>query len=198
MIVGREQEAEADLVERAAGDFGRRVEVDSEPLEHVGRAAARGHRPIAVLGDRQARSGGDEGDRGRQVDRAGSVAAGAAAVGERIIGPLERRVGGAQRAGGADQLVGGLALDLEGDQQRGDRRLGQASGDELGKQGLALVPGKRASGEQGGQRLLGRFGLGWLRRRDGDLGVHEHGDDPGWRWGNKKPAGSGGLVERSD
>src|SRR6185503_3580048 len=133
--------------------------------EHVSRAAARGHRPVAVLGDRQARGGGDEGDGGRQVDRAGAVAAGAAAVGERVIGPLERRIGGAQRAGRADQLVGGLALVLEGDQQGGDRRLGEASGDELGKQGLALVPGERASGEQGGERLLGRLGLGWLRRR---------------------------------
>ena len=42
-----------------------------------------------MLGDRQAGRRGDEGDGGRQVDRPRAVAAGAAAVGEEIIGPLE-------------------------------------------------------------------------------------------------------------
>ena len=57
-------------------------------------------------------------DRGRDVDRARSVAAGAAAVGEQIIGPREGLVGGAQRARRADQLVGRLALHPQRDQHR--------------------------------------------------------------------------------
>ena len=116
-----------------------------------------------MLGDRQPRRRRDEGDGGGKVDRPRSVAAGAAAVGEEIIGPLERRIGGAQRAGGADQLLGRLALDLQRDEQGGDGRLVEPAGDELAEQGLGLRGGEGLAVEQGGERRLGRGA--WRVRR---------------------------------
>jgi hypothetical protein len=73
-----------------------------------------------VLGDRQAAGGRHERRRCRDVDQAGTVAAGAATVGEQIIGPLERQRGGEQAARGADHLVGRFALHTQGNQHAGD------------------------------------------------------------------------------
>ena len=161
MVERREQEADAGLVERPAGDFGADVELRAELLEHVGRAAARGHRAVAVLGDRQAGRGGGEGDGGRDVDRGRAVAAGAAAVGEEIIGPREISVGGAQRAGGAGQLRRGLALEPKSDQHGGDGGLGKPAGDQLGEQGFGFGLGERFAGVEPGQRRFGGVGFGF-------------------------------------
>ena len=81
VIGGREQEAEAGLVEQSARVFGGDVDLRAERFEHVGRAAARADAAVAVLGDRQPAGRGDERRRGRDVDQARAVAAGPAAIG---------------------------------------------------------------------------------------------------------------------
>ena len=62
---------------QAADLFGRKVDLDAERGERVGGAGARGQRAVAVLGDRHAAAGDDEGGAGRDVERARAVAAGA-------------------------------------------------------------------------------------------------------------------------
>ena len=56
MVGGREQEAEAGLVEQRARLVRRDVDLRADRFEHVGRAAARADAAIAVLGDRAART----------------------------------------------------------------------------------------------------------------------------------------------
>ena len=90
MVGGREQEAEAGLVEQRRAPLRRKVDLRAERFEHVGRAAARADAAVAVLGDRQSAGRRDEGRRGRDVDQPRAVAAGAAAIGEQIVGPVER------------------------------------------------------------------------------------------------------------
>ena len=120
-----------------------------------------------MLGDRQPRRRRDEGDRGRQIDRPRAVAARPAGVGEQIIGPFERRIGGAQRAGGADQFVLALAFELERDQHRGDRAVVEPAFDQRFEQRLSFGLRERFAGEEPGQSVEGRVGDGSL---GGDLG----------------------------
>ena len=96
MVGGREQEAEAGLVEHAARGGGATSIFAPNCFEHVGRAAFRADAAIAVLGDRQPACRRDEAGGGRDVDQPRPVAAGAAAIGEQIIGPLERQRRGRQ------------------------------------------------------------------------------------------------------
>ena len=86
--VRREQEREADLAERRARR--RRVVVDPDPerVEDVGRAGPRGHRAVAVLGDRHAGRGRDQRRGRRDVERAAAVAAGPDDV-DRAVGRLD-------------------------------------------------------------------------------------------------------------
>jgi hypothetical protein len=191
MILRRVQEADARLVERAPRDGRRAVELHAELLEHVGRAAARGDRTVAVLGDRQAGGGGGEGDRGGEVDRARPVAAGAAAVGEQIVRPVEGKIGGAQRAGGADQLLHRLAADLQRDQHRGDRRLVERAADERAEQQFGLVALERRPRIEQGQDV--GFALPLRRRLGGEIG-HVHGSNPAADGQRKSPPVAAGLV----
>jgi hypothetical protein len=151
MIGGREQEAEAGLVEQLRALVGAQLDLRAERFEHVGRAAARADAAVAVLGDRQAAGGGDEGGRGRDVDQARAVAAGAAAIGEQIIGPLERQRGGEQAARGADHLLGGLALHPQRDQHAGDLGRLQPAEHQPLEQMLGIVDRKILAGQQLGQ-----------------------------------------------
>ena len=61
----------------------RQVDLAAERLQHVGAAAGAGHRPITVLGDADARAGGDEGRGGADVEDVLAAAAGAAGVQQR-------------------------------------------------------------------------------------------------------------------
>ena len=82
MVRGREEEAEAELVDRALDPLGGQLEVEPERLEDVRRARGRGDRAVAVLRDPGAGGRGDERGRGRDVERAGAVAARARGVDE--------------------------------------------------------------------------------------------------------------------
>ena len=97
--------------------FGREVDLDAEGGERVGGAGLRGERAVAVLGDRHAGAGDDEGGGGRDVVAAGGVAAGADDVDG--VRPAPRRgvifaAHGRDRAG---DLVDRLAADPERHQE---------------------------------------------------------------------------------
>ena len=120
-VVGRcEQEAKAGLVEQFARLVRRGLDLRSERLDHVGRAAARADAAIAMLGDRQPTGGGDKRRGGGDVDEAGTVAARAAAIGIEIVGTIERQRRGAQGPGGPDHFVRRLALHPKRDQHAGN------------------------------------------------------------------------------
>ena len=120
----REQEGEAVGPE----GLGRREVVVVGPhaqrLEDVGRAGARGDRPVAVLGDRNAGRGHDEGRRRRDVERPAPVAAGPDDVDRPGRGDHPEHPG-AHRPGEAGQLGRRLAAHPQGDEER--RQLGLAS-----------------------------------------------------------------------
>ena len=69
---------------------GAEVDLDAERRQRVGRAGFRRERAVAVLGDRHAGAGDDEGRAGRDVVGAGGVAAGADDV-DRALRRLDRR-----------------------------------------------------------------------------------------------------------
>ncbi len=92
-VVGRgEQEAEAELVDRALDPLRRELELEAERLEHVGRAGGRRDRAVAVLRHPGAGRRGEERGRGRDVERPRAVAARARRVDEIVA------LSGARRA----------------------------------------------------------------------------------------------------
>ena len=110
-----------------------------------------------MLGDRQARSRRDESGRGRDVDQARSVAAGAAAIGVEIIRPFERLGGRAQGARGADHLVGRLALHPKRDQHPGDLGRLEPAEDQPLEQMLGILGRQVLAGQQLRQRVRNRL-----------------------------------------
>jgi len=118
-----------------------------------------------VLGDRQSGGGRDKGAGGGNVDHPRAIAAGAAAIGEQIIGSIEGGGGGRQSAGGADHLVGGFAFHPERDQHSRDFGRLELAQDQPLEQMLAVFGGQILAGEQA-----------WKRVGDG-LPVIEIGDD---------------------
>ena len=71
----REHEADAGLADAARDRLRRQVDLDAERHQHVGGARLRGQAAVAVLGDRHAAAGDDEGRRRRDVDAVRIVAA---------------------------------------------------------------------------------------------------------------------------
>ncbi len=106
-----------------------------------------------MLGDRKAGGGGDEAGRGRDVDQPRAVAPGAAAVGEEVIGAIERGRGGGQSVGGTDHLLGGLALHAERNQHPANLARLQFAEHQPLEQMLAVVDGQVLARQQFGQRI---------------------------------------------
>ena len=77
---GREEKADADLLDAFFRAVRGHLDVDAQRLEHVGAAALARDRPVAVLGHGHARAGDDEGGGRGDVERMRHVAAGAAGV----------------------------------------------------------------------------------------------------------------------
>ena len=77
VVARRHQEADAGLADGAFNQREIGIEIDAERRQHVGGAALRRQRPIAMLGHRHAAAGDDQRRAGRDVERAGAVAAGA-------------------------------------------------------------------------------------------------------------------------
>ena len=106
-----------------ATTVGTEVDAGAERLEQVGGAGGAGGGAVAVLGHRAAGAGGDQGGGGGDVEGR-RPAAGAGGVEQ--VGALRRHVRGerAHRARQPGELVHGLALGAQRDQETGDLRLG--------------------------------------------------------------------------
>jgi hypothetical protein len=122
-----------------------------------------------------------------------ATAAGPAAVGEEVVRPRERRVGGAQGAGRAGQLLHRLAFEAKRDEHGGDARRLQTAFDQSAEQGLRIGFAERFAAIEAGERRVG-VGAG-LRRFGHDSGeivgtVHE--GDPSEMRARKSPPGAAG------
>ena len=143
----REEEGDADFVECLLHDLGIGLEVQPQGLEAVGAAAAARAGAVAVLGDGRAGAGGDEGDRGGDVERHAAIPARADGV-ERVgLERLDAPRGGAHGGGAAADLGDGDALGLEQREKR------------------AHLRGRHRAGENGGDGVEG-FGFGQILAGD--------------------------------
>ena len=95
---------------------GAKIDLDAERLQHVGGARFRRQRAIAVLGDRHAGAGDDEGRAGRDVEGAGGVAAGADHV-DCVSRRLHAQHLGAHGGDRAGDLVDGFPAHAQAHQQ---------------------------------------------------------------------------------
>ena len=177
----REQEAEAELVDRAFDSGRRQLEPEAERLEHVRGAGGRRDRAVAVLGDSSPGRRRDEGRGRRDVDRARAVAARAGGVDQVVPLGLNREHVRAHRLGAARDLVGGLALQPQRDEEAADLRRRSPRRHDLVHHLARLCPREVVAVEQPGERLLHRHRA--LSRKffasSGPTGVST---DSGWNW----------------
>ena len=153
VVSGCEHEADACLGDAAADLLGRQVDLDAECHQHVGRARRRGQRAVAMLGDRHAGGGDDEGRGGRNVDAVRIVAAGT----DDVDGAGRRHDAQhlvAHGGDGAGNLVDRLAAHAQRHQEAADlprRRV--ARHDDV--EGVARF----LEGKRGARRHLGDMGF---------------------------------------
>ena len=126
-----EEEAEAELVDRALDPLRRQLEREAERLEHVRRARRRGGGAVSVLRDRRARRCRHERRRGRDVERVRAVAARADHVDEVVALRPDGEDVLAHRLGTARDLVRGLALEPKRDEEAADLRLRRLAAHDL-------------------------------------------------------------------
>ena len=176
---GSEEEADAERSDGFADALARDVELHAEGFEHIGRTAAGAEGAIAVFGDARARSCGNEGRGGRDVEGwgvgAGGVASGAAGVYQWGIGVCREDVGvrGHHRVGvaahgarEADQFVDGFALIAQGDEQANDVGVVQTAFEQFLHERFGFGGGEVLAGldylERGGDHVggLGDSSLG--------------------------------------
>jgi hypothetical protein len=127
VVPRREEEADAALVDAGCDALRRKLDLDAQRGKHVGAAAARGDGAVAVLGHPRARRRGDEGGGGGDVEGVRQVAAGAAGVDQPLVAHLHPPRAVAQGERGAGDLIGGLALHSQRDQEGRDQRVGRAA-----------------------------------------------------------------------
>ena len=148
MVRLREEEAEAELVDRLLDPLRRQLEPEAERLEHVRRAGLRRRRAVAVLRDRRTRRRRHERGRGRDVVRVRAVAARADDVDD--VGALRRDAENvlAHRLGAPGDLVGRLALRAQRDEEAGDLRLRRLAAHDLAHRLARLVAREVVAVEQ--------------------------------------------------
>jgi hypothetical protein len=138
-VVGRrEHEPEAGVGDAPHHDLRADVEPCAERLEHVGRAGQAGRRAIAVLGDRASRARGDDRGRRRDVERPPPPAR-AGGVEQVVAAGVDRRGHLAHRPRQARDLVGGLPLGPQRDEEPGDLDLARAAPHDLAQHLAGLV-----------------------------------------------------------
>src|SRR5439155_19023071 len=149
-------------------------------LEDVGRAGQGRNGPVPVLGDARTRGRRDEGCRGRDVERAGPVAAGPGRVDEVVaLGPHGEHVL-AHRLGAAGDLVRGLALQPQSDQEAADLPRRRLAAHDLAHHGAGLVAPEVEAVQDPRQRLLDHAAASRkFRASSGPTGVST---DSGWNW----------------
>ncbi len=117
----RVHEADTDPFDRLGHLLRRKLDLDTQPLQHVGRPTTAGRRPVAVLGDLDACPGHDERCRRRDVERVCAVAAGSAGVDDRPD-VIERDMNGLRthHLGEPGQFLVRLAAHPQPHQKRSD------------------------------------------------------------------------------
>ena len=150
MIILREQEADAQILERGFCRGGRAIEIKAQRFERVGGPRLGRGSAIAMLGDRHAGGRDHQADGGRDVERMMAVAAGAADV-DRAVGRVDRDHPGAHRTGGGGDLRRGLAAPRHGDEEAGDRLVRQVGVEQQveGAGGFVGGQGRAGIGQQG-------------------------------------------------
>ena len=177
----REQEAEAELVDRALDARGRQLEPEAERLQDVRRARGRRDRAVAVLGHACARGGRDQRRGCRDVDRARSVAAGAGRVDEVLARRPDLEHVRAHRLRAAGDLLDRLALHPESDEERADLRRRRLALHHLVHHRARLVPGEAVAVEQPCERLLDRH-RDTSRKFCASRAPSGVSTDSGWNW----------------
>jgi hypothetical protein len=130
---------------RQAGvDRGRAgVDLDPELLDHVGRAAPAGGRPVPVLDHVHPAGGGQDGGRGRDVERPADVPAGPARVEHDAVDPArDRQHLLAHHAGRPDQLLDARPLGRQPDEQPADLGVGRVAAHQVVERVPGLGPGQ--------------------------------------------------------
>ena len=151
----REHEAEAELVDRLLDPLRRLLEREAERLEHVRRARGRRDGAVAVLRHAGACRRGDERRRRRDVERARAVAARAGGVDEVVALRPDGEHVRAHRLRTARDLVRGLALEPQRDEEAADLGRRRVAAHDLVHHLAGLLPRERAAVEQVGERRPG-------------------------------------------
>jgi hypothetical protein len=172
-VMGRsEEEAEAELVDRALDPLDRELEIEAERLEDVRRSRRGRHRPVAVLRHSRAGRGGHERRRRRDVERPRPVAAGAGGIDEVLAAGSHGEHVRPHRLGAAGDLVRGLALQAQGYEEAADLRRRRLAAHHLFHHRPRLTAREVLTFEQPGESFLDhRRPARKLRARAGPSGV---------------------------
>ena len=117
--------------------------------------------------------------RGRDVDRLRAVAAGARRVDEVVALRVHREDVLAHRLGAAGDLVGGLALQAQRDQEAADLRRRRLAAHDRAHHLTRLVAPQVVAVEKARERLLDHAASRKLRASCGPTSVRT---DSGWNW----------------
>ncbi len=121
MVQLREHEAETRLADAAGDELGTDIELHAKRGECVCRAGFGAQRPVAMLGDGQARSGDDDRGECRDIIGADAVTAGSDDI-DGIGGSRNRQHAGAHGGDGADDFVHRFAAHAQRHQEAANLR----------------------------------------------------------------------------
>ncbi len=176
----REQEAEAELVDRPLDPLRRQLEAETERLEDICGAARRRCGSVAVLRDRRACARRDQGGRGGDVVRVRAVAARADDVDEVVALWVDAQHVLAHGLRAAGDLVRRLALGAQRDEEAGDLRGSRLAAHDRAHRLARLVPREVVTVQQLRDRGLDHQRPSRkLRASAGPSGVST---DSGWNW----------------
>ncbi len=121
--------------------LGRNVDVEPQLVEQVEGPGGRGGPPVAVLAHGRTRSGSHEARHGRDVESLLTPSGRAPGTDDvdRAFRQIQGFGGRQHRPDEADRLIGGFALDLQGDQECGYLNGLGATGEDLGEDSLGFV-----------------------------------------------------------
>ena len=142
MEARREAEPDAGLLDATRDASGVELERDAERFEQVRGTARRRRGAVAVLAHRHARAGDDERGQRRHVDRVAAIAAGAHDIDELLVHRrrhLDDRRDGEHRVEEPVELLDGLALHPQRDDEPGDLRGRRGAFEDLGHRGPRLA-----------------------------------------------------------
>ena len=148
----REHEPDADLVDARGHGIRPEVDLHAEGLQDVGAAARARRGTVAVLRDPGAGRCRDDRRDGRDVERAGAIATGAARV-DRARRQRDRHGGPSQRAGESRDLLHRLAAHRERGEQARKLGRGRLASHDAAHRALSLGPGQRPTGGDHAKRL---------------------------------------------